>query len=48
MRREPEIIPGPATRARASGSRNYWARITHDYVSYSERAEPHQPRLHAI
>lgn len=30
--REPEIIPGPATRARASGSQNYWARITHDYV----------------
>jgi Carboxypeptidase regulatory-like domain len=30
--REPEIIPGPATRARSSGSRNYWARITHDYV----------------
>jgi hypothetical protein len=30
--REPELIPGPATRARGSGSRNYWSRITHDYV----------------
>jgi hypothetical protein len=30
--KDPELIPGPATPSRASGSRNFWARITHDYV----------------
>ncbi|HUS08423.1 MAG TPA: carboxypeptidase regulatory-like domain-containing protein, partial [Bryobacteraceae bacterium] len=30
--REPELIPGPATSSRASGSVNHWARITHDYI----------------
>ena len=29
---EPELIPGPATSARGSGSRNFWTRISHDYV----------------
>ena len=30
--REPELFPGPATSSRASGSRNFWSRISHDYV----------------
>ncbi|MDQ6760328.1 MAG: carboxypeptidase regulatory-like domain-containing protein, partial [Acidobacteriota bacterium] len=29
---DPELIPGPATPARANGSRNFWARVSHDFV----------------
>lgn len=29
---DPELIPGPATPNRATGNRNVWGRVTHDYI----------------
>jgi len=30
--RDPELVPGPTTPNRATTSRNYWTRISHDFV----------------